>query len=68
MKVFFFFSSPAFSILLFIATIGILIALIVKKQETPTNFYLLLAFVRTPVDKILKFAKAVALVSLPFDP
>ena len=37
--------SPAFNIILFIVTIGLLIALIIKRQDAPTNFYLLLAFV-----------------------
>ncbi len=44
--------SPVFNIILVVATFGILIALIIKRQEAPINFYLLLAFVRHPISTI----------------
>lgn len=40
-------ASPALSIVLCILTFILLIALIIKKEETPTNFYLLFAFTVT---------------------
>ena len=35
-----------FNIVLLIATLGLLVALVIKREEAPLNFYLLLAFVR----------------------
>ena len=45
--------SPAISIGLLLLSLGVLFALIFKRHESPTNFYLLAAFVSTLGGKVL---------------